>query len=55
MFWSNIFADSTDYGVWDDRPGGSIVDRYERNNVKYVVVVFEKSPDKRYIFIDSEG
>jgi hypothetical protein len=36
--------------VWDDRPGGTVVDRYTDNGVKYVVVEFKRD-GSRYTFL----
>lgn len=45
----SLFED--DYEVWDNRPGGKIVDRLTENGVQYVMVEFEHSPGKQYKFL----
>ena len=41
-----IFADAK----WTGTPGGSVVKRYQRDGVKYVDVVFKRTPDKIYTY-----
>lgn len=40
-----------DLKVWDNQPGGKVVDRYQENGIKYVWVEFENSPGERYLYL----
>lgn len=53
-FWNSFFADTTDYEVWDSRPGGTVVDKYVADGVTYLVVEFKSSPGQRYTFLEKE-
>jgi hypothetical protein len=49
MFWQGkLFGQ--EYAVWDNQPGGTVVDRYTDDGVRYVVVEFENSPGRRYVY-----
>ncbi len=49
MFWQGQFF-GVPYAVWDNQPGGTIVDRQTYEGVEYLVVEFKNSPGKRYIY-----
>jgi len=49
-FWNNAFAGNPFLEVWDNRPGGTVVDRYSKDGVEFVSVEFEKSPGTIYTF-----
>lgn len=36
---------------WDDRPGGTVVNTFVEDGIKYVEVEFENSPGRRYLFL----
>lgn len=40
-----------DYEVWDDQPGGTIVDEWQEDGVTYVHVEFKNSPGELYTYI----
>ena len=40
--------------IWEGQPGGTVVERFERDGEKYVYVVFDKSPNMRYLYLDGE-
>jgi hypothetical protein len=40
-----------DYEIWDDQPGGEIVDEWEEDGVTYVNVVSKNSPNEKYTYI----
>jgi hypothetical protein len=49
MFWSGrLFGQ--DYAVWDNQPGGEIVDRYTLDGENFVVVEFKNSPGYKYVY-----
>jgi hypothetical protein len=48
-FYPNDFLQAA-FEVCDDRPGGTVVDRYTDNGVKYVVVEFKRD-GSRYTFL----
>jgi hypothetical protein len=50
MFWQGkLFGQ--DYQVWNDEPGGTVVDRYEFDGQQYVVVEFKNSPGVKYVYL----
>ena len=38
------------YKVWDNQPGGHIVERWQEDGVEYVGVEFEGSPGQIYTY-----
>lgn len=46
--WKNTFAFLE---TWNGQPGGTVVERYEQDGVEYVLVEFEKSPGKYYLYL----
>lgn len=42
---------SEDYEVWDNRPGGTIVEIVINRGTTYYLVEFDHSPGKRYKFL----
>ena len=50
----DILNDPEDYKVWDNQPGGKIVKRWQKDNVKYVGVEFDNSPGVIYTYLAGE-
>jgi hypothetical protein len=48
---NDLFNDPTDYKVWDNEPGGTVVKRWTEDGVKYVGVEFENSPGIIYTYL----
>lgn len=52
--WGGMFKplQARAWEVWDNQPGGRIVERYTDplTEVEYVLVEFEKSPGKYYVY-----
>lgn len=39
------------YAVWDDQPGGRVVERWKDEfGIEYVMVEFDNSPGKQYVY-----
>lgn len=50
MFWQGrLFG--AEYQVWENEPGGTVIDRYTFDGVDYVVVEFKHSPGRRYVYL----
>lgn len=40
-----------EYEVWDNQPGGHVVERWQEDGVKYVGVEFKHSPGFLYTYL----
>jgi hypothetical protein len=54
--WNGMFLIGKATAVWDDQPGGKVVGEYTDpfTGTKYVLVEFEKSPGKLYVYYAKE-
>ena len=44
------------FAVWDDQPGGKVLERWtDELGLTYVLVEFENSPGKHYVYFADEG
>lgn len=49
-----LFLDPNDYEVWDNEPGGTVVNRFTEDGVQYVEVEFKNSPGQTYLYLAKE-
>jgi hypothetical protein len=48
-----VSTETTDENLkkWDDQVGGKVVDSWTEGSTKYVLVEFEKSPGRYYLYL----
>lgn len=57
MFRVDRLTDGLDpeFEVWDNQPGGRVVERWQEDGVKYVGVEFKHSPGVIYTYLAKEN